>query len=82
LRQPESCIIQRAEAVEGMDKVQEAQLRSRKKFAGTEEQRWKEMFLILFPDDDEDTIPSPRKSMEASSVQTLTGPKTTRQMSI
>ena len=81
MRQLESCRIQQAEPVEDIDKVQEAQLRSRKKLVGTEEQRWKEMFLILFPDDDEDTIPSPRKSMEASSAQRLTGTQTTRQMS-
>jgi hypothetical protein len=56
--------MQRLESVEGFDKVQEAQLRSRKKLVGAEEQRWKELFLIMFSDDDEDTIPSPRKSME------------------
>jgi hypothetical protein len=63
-RQPESCALQRAEHVNGIDKDQEAQLKRRKKPAETEEQGWKAMFLILFPDDDEDAIPSPCKSTQ------------------
>ncbi|KAH8701079.1 hypothetical protein BGW36DRAFT_460138 [Talaromyces proteolyticus] len=59
LRQPEGCPVQQAEPIEGIDKTKEAQLRIRKKAVGTEEQRWKKMFLILFSDDDENTIPSP-----------------------
>jgi DNA-directed RNA polymerase subunit M/transcription elongation factor TFIIS len=63
-RQPESCALRRVEHVNGIDKVQEAQLKRRKKPTETEEQRWKAMFLILFPDDDEDAIPSPCKSTQ------------------
>ncbi|KAF2101375.1 hypothetical protein NA57DRAFT_53346 [Rhizodiscina lignyota] len=58
-RQLESCKIQQEHPVEGLDKAQEAQLRSRKRLIGTEEHKWKGMYSILFPDDDEDSIPSP-----------------------
>lgn len=59
LRQPETCSIQRKIQVEGFDKRQEEHLRTRKRITGTEEQRWKEIYRILFPDDDEGSIPSP-----------------------
>ena len=45
---------------EGLNKSQEKALRSRKQRTPevTEEQKWKEIYRILFPQDIEDTMPS------------------------
>jgi hypothetical protein len=52
--------IDASEATAGVSKEQEKHLRSRKRPAGqTEVDRWKDMYRILFPDDREDSIPSP-----------------------
>ena len=50
--------------VEGFTKDQERRLRSRKKALAdtTDEDKWREIYMILFPDDDPATIPSPCKS--------------------
>ena len=50
--------------VEGFTKDQEKRLRSRKKAQAdtTDEDKWREIYTILFPDDDEQSIPSPCKS--------------------
>lgn len=61
LMQLERCTIQIADPVQGIDRFQEAQLRTRRRTTETEWQRWREIFLILFPDDDESSIPSPCK---------------------
>ncbi|SPO04555.1 uncharacterized protein DNG_07240 [Cephalotrichum gorgonifer] len=47
--------------LDGFTKAQERQLKSRKKteMNRTDEGKWREMYLILFPDDDPETIPSP-----------------------
>ncbi|KAK3390701.1 hypothetical protein B0H63DRAFT_388880 [Podospora didyma] len=47
--------------VEGFTKDQEKRLRSRKKVQAdmTDEDKWREIYMILFPDDDKATIPSP-----------------------
>ncbi|KAM7189214.1 hypothetical protein V8F33_010216 [Rhypophila sp. PSN 637] len=47
--------------VEGYSKEQEKRLRSRKKAQPnmTDEDKWREIYMILFPDDDQDSIPSP-----------------------
>jgi len=52
--------------LEGFDKDQERLLKSRKKSTLTEEEKWKEMFRILFPNDEEDLIPSPCKYLHCS----------------
>jgi hypothetical protein len=46
---------------EGFTKDQEKKLRSRKKTHAdmTDEDKWREIYLILFPDDDQSTVPSP-----------------------
>jgi len=45
---------------EGFDKAKEALLKKKRKLPNlTEEQKWKDMFMILFPEDAESTIPSP-----------------------
>ena len=50
--------------LDGFSKEQERQLRSRKKSDKnmTDAERWRETYLILFPDDDPATIPSPCES--------------------
>lgn len=50
---------------EGFTKDQEKRLRSRKKTHTdmTDEDKWREIYTILFPDDDPGAIPSPRKSI-------------------
>ncbi|KAK7757625.1 hypothetical protein SLS62_000001 [Diatrype stigma] len=47
--------------LDGFSKAQEQKLRSRKKADKnmTDEDKWREIYLILFPDDDVETIPSP-----------------------
>ncbi|RYP83759.1 hypothetical protein DL770_005337 [Monosporascus sp. CRB-9-2] len=47
--------------LDGFSKAQEKQLRSRKKsdVNVTDEDKWREIYHILFPDDDLETIPSP-----------------------
>ncbi|KAK4209627.1 hypothetical protein QBC37DRAFT_430117 [Rhypophila decipiens] len=47
--------------VEGYSREQEKRLRSRKKAQPcmTDEDKWREIYMILFPDDDQDSIPSP-----------------------
>ncbi|KAK0645386.1 hypothetical protein B0T16DRAFT_330535 [Cercophora newfieldiana] len=47
--------------VEGFTKDQEKRLRSRKKAQAdtTDDDKWREIYTILFPDDDEQSIPSP-----------------------
>jgi hypothetical protein len=48
--------------VEGFNKDQEKKLRSRKRNAAqSERDRWIEMYKILFPDDEESSIPEPCK---------------------
>lgn len=49
--------------VEGFTKDQEKKLRSRKKAQAdtTDEDKWREIYMILFPDDDPASIPSPCK---------------------
>ena len=51
--------------LEGFDKDQENQLKSKKRSpnsaTGSEEDRWRAVYRILFPDDDEADVPSPCK---------------------
>ncbi|CAM1503539.1 Fc.00g011300.m01.CDS01 [Cosmosporella sp. VM-42] len=59
-RQPIPCPVQdRPPGKEGINKEQEARLKSRKKSSGskTEVERWYEMYKILFPD--EENVPNP-----------------------
>lgn len=46
---------------EGFTKDQEKKLRSRKKAQPnmTDEDKWVEIYMILFPDDDPDSVPTP-----------------------
>ncbi|KAI5456709.1 hypothetical protein BGZ63DRAFT_457996 [Mariannaea sp. PMI_226] len=57
-RLPEGCAVQLVNFPEGIDKEQEVLLRKRKK-KGTEEEKWFDVYRILFPDEDGDLIPSP-----------------------
>jgi hypothetical protein len=58
-RLPESCEIRFAEPCEGFDKEKEQRLKKRKRTESDEVGKWKEMYRILFPDDPENSIPSP-----------------------
>jgi len=58
-RLPDICPINLLD-IEGSNKDQEMKLRSRKKSpAASEAEKWKATYRILFPDDEEDLIPSP-----------------------
>ncbi|KAL2158714.1 hypothetical protein VTH06DRAFT_4196 [Thermothelomyces fergusii] len=62
LQQDPPCPIRQSRTIqEGFTKEQEKKLRSRKKTHAdmTDEDKWREIYMILFPDDDPDTIPSP-----------------------
>lgn len=62
LQQDPPCTIQANRMLhEGFSKDQEKRLRSRKKVQAdmTDEDKWSEIYRILFPDDDETAIPSP-----------------------
>ncbi|KAK0627957.1 hypothetical protein B0T14DRAFT_146593 [Immersiella caudata] len=65
LQQNPPCLMAENRApVEGFTKDQEKRLRSRKKAQAdtTDEDKWREIYIILFPDDDESSIPSPCKT--------------------
>ncbi|KAK3319451.1 hypothetical protein B0H66DRAFT_475781 [Apodospora peruviana] len=60
LQQDPPCEVGRKALVEGFSKEQEKKLRSRKKAQPnmTDKDKWREIYFILFPDDDRDSIPS------------------------
>jgi hypothetical protein len=58
-RLPENCPLRQADPIDGLSKAQEQELRKRKKTTLSEEDKWKEMYRILFPDDSDEDIPSP-----------------------
>ena len=62
-RSPNTCDMRDDEPLEGFDNEQEKKPRCRKRsiYAQTEEEKWKEMYRTLFPNDDEATFPSPCK---------------------
>jgi hypothetical protein len=61
-KDPIPCQVSEPEETEGYNKEQEKQLRGRKKPPNqTEEERWFEKYIILFPKDDHSSIPSPCK---------------------
>jgi hypothetical protein len=59
LRQPQACEVREGPLLCGFNKEQERQLRSRRKTGLDEAGKWKEVYKILFPDDDEALMPSP-----------------------
>lgn len=61
LRRPDSCPIELEGLIEGITKEQEKKLRSRKNLKASEEDRWRQMHQIVFPDDPEELMPSPCK---------------------
>ncbi|KAF2677866.1 hypothetical protein K458DRAFT_464501 [Lentithecium fluviatile CBS 122367] len=60
-RGAEPCAIQPKGLVDGFDKLQEKRLRSRKKTCPNQNEadKWRDMYRILFPDDEDTSIPSP-----------------------
>ncbi|KAJ4252824.1 protein phosphatase regulator [Fusarium torreyae] len=65
LKQPEACQVQDGGLPEGLTKGQKEELRKRKKPSKkgdpfqSEEDQWRDVYKILFPNDKEDLIPSP-----------------------
>lgn len=55
------CDLKAPPPLEGFDKSQEKKLKNRKRKAGvdTEEEKWREVYKILFPEADPALIPSP-----------------------
>jgi hypothetical protein len=62
-RLPQGCEVRVLELPEGCSKEQEKLLRKRKRGSGSEENKWKDMFQCLFPEDNEDMIPTPCKQL-------------------
>lgn len=60
-RDPRGCEIQEQVPLEGFDKAQERKLKSKKRstVCQTEEDKWKSVYRILFPDDADEDMPSP-----------------------
>ena len=58
-RLTQACEVRVFEAPDGFSKEQERMLRRKRKHAGSEENKWRDMYKILFPDDDETDIPAP-----------------------
>lgn len=60
-RDPRGCDVREQMPLEGFDKEQERHLKSKKKSQvhQTEEEKWKGVYRILFPDDGEEDIPTP-----------------------
>ncbi|KAG7287262.1 hypothetical protein NEMBOFW57_006769 [Staphylotrichum longicolle] len=55
----QACEVQAFSVPDGLTKDQERLLKKKRKQAGSQVDRWKEMYRILFPDDDENDIPEP-----------------------
>jgi len=53
------CDLRGFDPPDGFTKEQERTLRRKRKFAGSEESKWRAMYKVLFPDDDEADMPSP-----------------------
>lgn len=60
-RMAQACEVQAFPVPDGLTKDQERLLKKKRKQAGSQVDRWKEMYKILFPDDDENDIPEPCK---------------------
>ncbi|KAK0642943.1 hypothetical protein B0T16DRAFT_459143 [Cercophora newfieldiana] len=58
-RLPQGCEVREVEQAEGYTKDQEKALRKRTKGLESEEDKWREAYRILFPDDPEDAMPTP-----------------------
>ncbi|EAQ87107.1 hypothetical protein CHGG_03726 [Chaetomium globosum CBS 148.51] len=78
LQQDPPCSVQRNRTIqEGFTKDQEKRLRSRKKTHAdmTDVDKWREIYMILFPDDEQGAIPSPYYESEGGNEnQELGGP--------
>ncbi|KAI1340029.1 hypothetical protein F5Y15DRAFT_61951 [Xylariaceae sp. FL0016] len=59
LRADEPCQKVEFKQLQGIDEVTEAKLRSRKRTVGDDEQKWRDTYLILFPDASRRSVPSP-----------------------
>lgn len=74
LQQDPPCVVQENRMLhEGFTKNQEKRLRSRKKAHAdtSDEAKWREIYMILFPDDDPSSIPSPCESAWPCSLPSI-----------
>src|SRR5206468_2567761 len=64
-RSSDVCSLIEQEPLEGLDKSQVDQLKNRKSMfrAGSEEEKWKIIYLIIFPDTASNGLPSPCQSL-------------------
>ncbi|KAF2828194.1 hypothetical protein CC86DRAFT_242906, partial [Ophiobolus disseminans] len=71
-RDPRGCDVREQVPLEGFDKEQERRLKSKKKSQvhQTEEEKWKGVYRILFPDDGEADIPTPYIEYQPCTGQT------------
>ncbi len=69
-RDPRGCEIQESVPLEGFDKDQERRLKSKKRSQTyqSEEEKWKGVYRILFPDDTEEDMPNPCKFLSSVHV--------------
>jgi hypothetical protein len=80
-RSSDGCIIKDAKPLEGFSKDQETKLRGKRSMfrAGSEEEKWKIVYLILFPETALDAMPSPCQLFRHSLSAQLTLSKTATQ---
>jgi hypothetical protein len=71
LRVINPCGMRPREKIEGFDKLQHERLRSRKKSPteSSEEDKWRDVYRILFPFDDESIMPSPCQQRSIISME-------------
>lgn len=75
IRKEPPCATQEPRAFDGIDDVQMARLRSRKQTSNTvlnEEDKWRKMYRIIFPDEDPAKAPSPCEFFVSSRNNMLT----------
>jgi hypothetical protein len=69
MRSLEQCPLTNRPEMEGITKEQVTKLRSRKRQPKMgEAERWREMYKVIFPDENEDLIPSPCESPKTMSI--------------
>ena len=60
-REPEGCVVRIDSAADGLNKKQVERLKHRKSMfqAGSEDEKWKIVYLVCFPDTALDAMPTP-----------------------
>lgn len=73
LRDPQGCEVREQISPEGFDKDQERKLKSKKRSqkSQNEEEKWRCVYNILFPDDNPDNMPSPYIEYQAPGISQI-----------